>query len=262
LLKEFEVMIQPTLLALALVLGAGPHATAPAAHIAARAEATYPDLVKEYEAAVKEWRDTLRALAKTDKAKADELEKQHPVAAFWPRFEALGASDGRALLWMLEEGDKLPSSKADATAKKSALVAQLLEKHASEAWAGTDLVRTLARQRIWFDEAWVREKLEALASASKSKEVSAAALSALIGRLSGKGATPEEAERAKALTQRLETDFAGTPAAVALKEKNAGAKYEKGGVPDDFEATDTDGVKFKLSDYRGKVVMLDFWGFW
>ncbi|MFM7298716.1 MAG: peroxiredoxin family protein, partial [Planctomycetota bacterium] len=32
--------------------------------------------------------------------------------------------------------------------------------------------------------------------------------------------------------------------------------------PDDFEATDTDGVKFKLSDYRGKVVMLDFWGFW
>ena len=25
---------------------------------------------------------------------------------------------------------------------------------------------------------------------------------------------------------------------------------------------DTDGVDFKLSDYRGKVVMLDFWGFW
>lgn len=25
---------------------------------------------------------------------------------------------------------------------------------------------------------------------------------------------------------------------------------------------DVDGVKFKLSDYRGKVVVLDFWGFW
>jgi hypothetical protein len=30
----------------------------------------------------------------------------------------------------------------------------------------------------------------------------------------------------------------------------------------DFEATDVDGVRFKLSDYRGKVVVLDFWGFW
>jgi AhpC/TSA family len=30
----------------------------------------------------------------------------------------------------------------------------------------------------------------------------------------------------------------------------------------DFEAPDQDGVTFKLSDYRGKVVLLDFWGFW
>jgi hypothetical protein len=30
----------------------------------------------------------------------------------------------------------------------------------------------------------------------------------------------------------------------------------------DIAATDTDGVAFKLSDYRGKVVLLDFWGFW
>lgn len=27
-------------------------------------------------------------------------------------------------------------------------------------------------------------------------------------------------------------------------------------------AKDIDGVEFKLSDYRGKVVLLDFWGFW
>ena len=25
---------------------------------------------------------------------------------------------------------------------------------------------------------------------------------------------------------------------------------------------DVDGVAFKLSDYRGKVVVLDYWGFW
>jgi hypothetical protein len=35
-----------------------------------------------------------------------------------------------------------------------------------------------------------------------------------------------------------------------------------GEVAPDIEGPDLDGVKFKLSDYRGKVVMLDFWGYW
>jgi hypothetical protein len=30
----------------------------------------------------------------------------------------------------------------------------------------------------------------------------------------------------------------------------------------DIEGEDVDGVRFKLSDYRGQVVFLDFWGFW
>ena len=35
-----------------------------------------------------------------------------------------------------------------------------------------------------------------------------------------------------------------------------------GNVAPDFTTQDADGVAFKLSDYRGKVVVLDFWGFW
>jgi hypothetical protein len=35
-----------------------------------------------------------------------------------------------------------------------------------------------------------------------------------------------------------------------------------GKVAPDIEAEDIDGQKFKLSDYRGKVVLLDFWGHW
>ncbi len=30
----------------------------------------------------------------------------------------------------------------------------------------------------------------------------------------------------------------------------------------EIEGTDVDGVAFKLSEYRGKVVFLDFWGYW
>ena len=33
-----------------------------------------------------------------------------------------------------------------------------------------------------------------------------------------------------------------------------------GKVPPEIEGQDQDGKTFKLSDYRGKVVLLDFWG--
>ena len=35
-----------------------------------------------------------------------------------------------------------------------------------------------------------------------------------------------------------------------------------GKVAPDIKGADADGKKFKLSDYRGKVVVLDFWGDW
>ena len=35
-----------------------------------------------------------------------------------------------------------------------------------------------------------------------------------------------------------------------------------GKVAPQIEGEDLDGVKFKLSDYRGKVVVIDFWGDW
>ena len=35
-----------------------------------------------------------------------------------------------------------------------------------------------------------------------------------------------------------------------------------GKVPPDIEGEDQDGNQFKLSDYRGKVVLLDFWSQW
>lgn len=35
-----------------------------------------------------------------------------------------------------------------------------------------------------------------------------------------------------------------------------------GNLAPEISGADLDGVDFKLSDYRGKVVMLDFWGDW
>ena len=36
----------------------------------------------------------------------------------------------------------------------------------------------------------------------------------------------------------------------------------EGSLAPEIEGKDLDGAPFKLSDYRGKVVMLDFWGDW
>ena len=52
-----------------------------------------------------------------------------------------------------------------------------------------------------------------------------------------------------------------------MKTRAEGAIFEMhnlavGLVAPEIKAEDLDGVKFSLSDYRGKVVMLDFWGDW
>jgi hypothetical protein len=45
--------------------------------------------------------------------------------------------------------------------------------------------------------------------------------------------------------------------AIDLREK-----FGAGNVAPDIAGIDLDGVEFKLSDYKGKVVFLDFWGDW
>jgi cytochrome oxidase Cu insertion factor (SCO1/SenC/PrrC family) len=49
---------------------------------------------------------------------------------------------------------------------------------------------------------------------------------------------------------------------LAAAPSNAKVGREVGELAPDFEVKDVDGKPFKLSDYRGKVVLIDFWGFW
>ena len=56
-------------------------------------------------------------------------------------------------------------------------------------------------------------------------------------------------------------------AGTSLAARIAAPRFEKerlqiGMTAPDIDGVDTDGTAFKLSDYRGKVVVLDFWGFW
>jgi len=59
-------------------------------------------------------------------------------------------------------------------------------------------------------------------------------------------------------------DSAGTQIALKISNKNAQARpiLVKGYSAPGFTATDTNGKRVSLSDYRGKVTLLDFWATW
>jgi len=69
------------------------------------------------------------------------------------------------------------------------------------------------------------------------------------------------ADRAAAAASLAEAQqlAAGTPLAALLA---APVGIRIGATAPEIDGQDTDGTPFKLSDYRGKVVVLDFWGFW
>jgi hypothetical protein len=74
-------------------------------------------------------------------------------------------------------------------------------------------------------------------------------------------------EEALALLAHIEKEF-GDQEFIGMTGRRfaAGARFEiehlrVGQVAPDFELPDQDGVRFKLSEYRGRVVVLDFWGF-
>lgn len=56
--------------------------------------------------------------------------------------------------------------------------------------------------------------------------------------------------------------FAACGYLVVARLLPSGEEPSVGAAAPEIVGKDLDGVAFKLSDYRGKVVVLDFWGFW
>jgi len=76
------------------------------------------------------------------------------------------------------------------------------------------------------------------------------------------GKTEAESLLARIEKDYGEKDFIGmTGKEFVTGARNEITKLRVGQIAPDFEVSDQDGVRFKLSDYRGRVVLLDFWGF-
>ncbi|MBY0528200.1 MAG: TlpA family protein disulfide reductase [Gemmataceae bacterium] len=76
------------------------------------------------------------------------------------------------------------------------------------------------------------------------------------------------AKEAEKLYEEVQSKYAdvkagrGTLGAMAKSELATFRSFSIGKVAPEIEGEDGEGKKFKLSDYRGKVVLLDFWGNW
>jgi hypothetical protein len=70
------------------------------------------------------------------------------------------------------------------------------------------------------------------------------------------------AGEAETLLTKLAKDSIGAPARMAEDTLFLLRNLSVGKVAPEIEGEDLDSKKFKLTDYRGKVVVLDFWGNW
>jgi hypothetical protein len=110
-----------------------------------------------------------------------------------------------------------------------------------------------------------------LAKDPKPKVKAAATLGlgkALAEKTDALGDQPAEADKAAAEAEKYLLAAAELYTDDQVRKKDIDAELRVirtmrvGKVAPEIKAPDLDGKEFKLSDYRGKVVMIDFWGNW
>ena len=139
------------------------------------------------------------------------------------------------------------------------------------------LIMRLSSVRSKKDAVMQGKRLDAILKVNASKNVQALCLYArcMMARNLDRYAGPIKQNDVKAMcatAARLEKDFGTLKIPGDRRERTFSEAVQPlvfefknlriGCEAPDIKAKDLDGVEFKLSDYRGKVVVLDFWGDW
>lgn len=281
--------MKPILLLVVLLVGAGNLCAQTDAKKARKPETArerYEALIKEYQSAQSEWSKAY------EKAKTDEERSKlrYPSASqYADRFLAIAndqPADPAALDALVWVATQCRDSKEQETS-----LDLLLKDHLQSTNLGA-VASALIYARPGKAESWLRAVLKD----SPHREVKACAAYSLGRQLLSEAGYAEslrkdpKSERGwldKAVTARLlETgpealraeaeklfeDIAANYSDVKIYKRTMAdsAKSELfelrnlaiGKVAPDIIGADVDGKKFKLSDYRGKVVAIDFWGDW
>ena len=250
------------LLVLPLLFGApvAAESLGPPRAVDAQEAASFEALSSRYDEAVLQWKSALSA--ETDRDKKRALRKQKPAIEFYPKFSALAdAGEGRALLWMIERCKDAGHKSRDAKQIRAKLAARLVKEHVNAEWFG-DAVPVLFKNKSSIGVDGLEALSNQIFDKCSSPVVQAKTMSelaAMLSRSKGEG----HAEKGAAYFERLDKEFTEEVLGQAL----SGVRFRDrflvvGKVVPDFTAETVDGEAFKLSDYRGKVTLIDFWGFW
>jgi len=225
-------------------------------------KAEWAAFVKEYDAAYKEWlRPYTEAKTEEERSKVKLDFEKMPTKDYLPRAVAFAKRAGKSpyamegWLWVFRNAQ----SAGPSNYQKEALDA-ILRDHVTS----PKLESVAQTLQYGMDPAGGEKALLTILQKSPVENVRAAALYSL-GALNMpyQGGTDAQKTKATKYFDRLMKEYPKSKAA----ERARGAVFELqnlqiGSVAPDFEATDENGKVFKLSDYRGQVVVLDFWGFW
>jgi hypothetical protein len=255
-------MIQSLFLVLVPMLGV--QATAPSSQLSATyevaASSEYEALLVEFEAAEQQHIEALKQVE--DRKQRAALRKQHPAFEFYPRFAELAAAgEGEAYLWLIPNARYCGASKAAERELQASQVRELFARHCKAPWF-EEAVPLANKARKALGEQEHAALLLSVTECSELPEVQAAAGFALAQLLSRSKESGRQAE-GLAWYEQVFTRWPDTRyGAMARPEFNRARFLRVGGEPLEFSAKTVEGEEFKLSDFRGKVVVLDFWGFW
>lgn len=222
--------------------------------------ATLEKLQKDYADAVSAFFEPLES-AKTDEERANVRIDwaSHPASEHLYLFQDFADENegedaaAHALLKVMEL-----AGQANAPQQAKYAVVDLTDTYI-ESEVMADVASMLARMGSGPGGAFYKNALNTILDESPHKNAKAAALMSLGQMSSDMG----KADEAKAFFVRLSEEYADTPAAASAKPFIFEIeRLQLGMVAPDVDAVDGAGVNFKLSDYRGKVTVVDFWGFW
>jgi len=188
----------------------------------------------------------------------------HPNLVHFSRFEELASQDQPdALRWCLTAVGQMGFPATELADRKAEIYARLVVVHADLPWMA-DVARWIQADGtpagIGFERA--DSLLRALIDGTTLPATRAAVLSVRATLLSTRTDPASTAELLR-LSRELVEKHPDTPGGAAAKGRLFQAEYlAVGKTPPEVSAVDTDGKPLKLADYRGKVVVLDFWGFW
>lgn len=240
----------------------------------ARGGEDYEKLRNDYDGSLQAWYASLQEAAAVGDASDPPDLPAHPAIRFVPRFRAFAKEQAGkpgavpALVWLIADGAKQAHNEESAAAASWALD-ELIQHHAAQPAIGEGLPNLI------FAESFVPvEKLKALHRQVMEKNKDAAALSWATFSLGfiihneeqyADEAAKSPARRAKALKlfKKTVSKYEGTRAATwaacfvfELERLQIGMKAPE------IVGTDADNRSIRLSDFMGRVVVIDFWGFW